>query len=46
MTSKVKDVAWFLVSPLVAAAYAAALPVVLPGLLWKLFKEGDSPHEA
>ncbi len=45
MSDNLKEIGWFLLSPLVAVAYAATLPLFVPGLLFKLFKDGDAHHD-
>ena len=46
MSNELKEIGWFLVSPLIAVAYAITLPLFVPGLLIKLFKEGEPHHDA
>jgi hypothetical protein len=45
MNGRLKEIALFLASPFFALYYAATLPMHVPGMLIKLFKEGDPENE-
>ncbi len=45
MGRNIKEIGWFLLSPFIAVGYAVTLPLFVPGILLRLFREGEPPND-